>query len=147
MPIISETTATLRFFGDDLDPNEVTLRLGSVPTDAIRKGDARTGKHKPDGSPLIARTGKWVRKVPAQKPGNLELQIDAILSGLTDDLAIWQDLSSRYKGNIFVGFFMAEGNEGYDLSPKTLKLLTDRGLALQLDIYDPPGADEGMSGP
>lgn len=30
---------------------------------------------------------------------------------------------------------MAEANEGYHLSSNTLKLLTDRGLSILLDIY------------
>ncbi|MET3926746.1 hypothetical protein ABIE28_002855 [Devosia sp. 2618] len=60
--------------------------------------------------------------------------------GLTQDLGVWRDLSNRFDGCIFVGFFMVERNEGYNLSPKTLKLLADRELSLLLDIYS--GQDE-----
>lgn len=72
--------------------------------------------------------------------GDLSGQIEEILSGLTQDLDVWRDLSGRFGGSIFVGFFMAAGNEGCDLPPETLKLLTDRGLSLLLDIYS--GQDE-----
>ena len=135
MAIIHETAATLRFWGDELDPHEVTRLLGAAPTRGEFKGQLLVG-HRP----RVARSGKWHLSVKYRQPGDLSGQIEEILSGLTQDLSVWRDLSNRFDGNVFVGFFMAEGNEGYDLSSKTMKLLTDRGLSLLLDIYS--GGDE-----
>jgi hypothetical protein len=128
--VIHETAATLRFFGDELDPHAVTRLMGAAPTSAVSKGQLIVGR-----GPRVARSGRWSLKVNRRQPGDLSGQIEEILSGLTQDLDVWRDLSNRFGGCIFVGFFMAEGNEGYDLSSKTLKLLTDRGLSLLLDIY------------
>ena len=127
--------ATLRFSGDELDPHEVTRLMGVAPTSAVSKGQLIVGR-----GPRLSRSGRWSLKANRRQPGDLSGQIEEILSGLTQDLSVWRDLSNRFDGCVFVGFFMAEGNEGCDLSSKTLKLLTDRGLALLLDIYS--GQDE-----
>ncbi len=135
--VIHETAATLRFWGDELDPQEVTKLLGAAPTRGAFKGQLIVGRR-----PMVARSGKWHLTVNRRQPGNLSGQIEEILSGLTQDLNVWRDLSNRFDGNIFVGFFMAEGNEGYDLPSKTMKLLTDRGLSLLLDIYSGGNEDD-----
>ena len=132
MAVINETAATLRFHGDALDPFEVTKLLGTAPTSGVSKGELIVGR-----GPRVARSGRWSRTVDHRRPGDLSGQIDELLSGLTQDLDIWHELSSRFAGCIFVGFFMVQGNEGYDLSSETLKHLSDRGLALLLDIYGP----------
>lgn len=134
MAEINRTAASLRFFGDDLVPEEITRLLGSHPSDIALKGAPREW---PNGKSTIAKTGKWLRKVPDRVPGDLSGQIRELTTGLTEDLAIWRDLSRRFEGNIFIGLFMANGNEGCDLSPDILSLLSDRGLSLQLDVYGP----------
>src|SRR5690606_30016536 len=105
--------------------HEVTRLMGVAPTSAVSKGQLIDGRR-----PRVARSGLWSLKAKPRQPGDLSGQIEEILSGLTQDLNVWRDLSDRFGGCIFAGFFMAEGNEGYDLSSKTLKLLTDRGLSL-----------------
>lgn len=131
--MVSETAASLRFFGDDLDPDEVTRLLRGSPTHSARKGEITGPRTK-----RVARQGSWRRDAARQMPGNLEMQIREILVGLTTDFSVWQDVSVRFEGNVFVGLFLAEGNEGLGLAPKTLQLLAERGLSLELDIYDRP---------
>lgn len=135
MAAIHETAAALRFWGDELNPHEVTRLMGASPTSAVSRGELIVGR-----GPRAARSGRWSLEVSRRQPGDLRGQIEEVLSGLTQDLDVWRDLSGRFGGSIFVGFFMAEANEGYDLSSETLKLLTDRGLSLLLDIYS--GQDE-----
>lgn len=85
----------------------------------------------------------WTLNADRRQPGDLNHQIEEILSGLTKDLEVWRDLCSRFSGCILAGFFMVGGNEGHDLSPATLKLLADRGLSLSLDIYSGGDEDDG----
>lgn len=85
----------------------------------------------------------WILNADRRQPGDLNRQIEEILSGLTKDLEVWRDLSHRFSGCIFAGFFMIEGNEGHELSPETLQLLADRSLTLSLDIYSGGGEDDG----
>ncbi|WP_449395944.1 DUF6228 family protein [Devosia riboflavina] len=137
MAVIHETAAALRFWGDELDPHEVTRLMGATPTSAVSKGELIAGR-----ASRTARSGRWSLTVNRRQPGDLSGQIADILSGLTQDLDVWRDLSGRFRGCIFVGFFMSEGNEGYDLSSETLKLLTDRGLSVLLDVYSGQNEDD-----
>jgi hypothetical protein len=133
MAAINETTAGLRFFGDDLNPAEISTLLNGDPSKSAKIGDLRD---TPRGA-VVERTGKWIRNAPRETPGNLQKQIAGLLFDLTDDLSVWRSLSARFRADIFVGIFMREGNEGLALQPDTLKLLSDRRLELNLDIYGP----------
>jgi len=137
--IVNETDAALRFFGDDLDPKAITSLLLGDPTYCALKGDLRVSKANRS---VFEKTGKWLRTAPREKPGNLQRQIEVLLADLTSDFTVWRDLSSRFRGDIYVGIFMLGGNEGCDLSAEALKLLADRGLRLGLEIYSPVDDDD-----
>lgn len=59
MSALEETTATLRLFGDTLDPDEVSAVLGAAPSFQARKGDAKASKSE---KARIEKTGKWIFK-------------------------------------------------------------------------------------
>ena len=129
---IGRTVLTLRFFGEDLDPAELTRLLRAEPTQAESKGDARRSGH-------VAKEGSWRLSMEDSVPGDLEDQIRDLFACLTSDLAIWTSLTSLYRGDLFCGLFMQEGNEGLGLEPETLAMIGERGLRLALDIYDSTG--------
>lgn len=133
MAAINETTAGLRFFGDDLDPAKISTLLNGSPSKSAKIGDLRD---TPRGA-VVERTGKWILNAPRERPGSLQKKIAGLLFDLTDDLSVWRSLSAQFQADIFVGIFMREGNEGLTLQPDTLKLLSDRGLELSLEIYGP----------
>lgn len=63
---------------------------------------------------------------------------------LTPNLNVWADLVGRFKVDMFCGVWLDEGNQGTGLSAGTLKMLGERGIKLELDIYyEPPGTDDG----
>lgn len=128
------STATLRFFGDDLDPEEITARLGRSCTRCARKGEVTISKDT--GNQRVEKTGSWLLLVSDQKPENLDLQISEVLTHLTDDLEVWRELTEKYQANVFCGMFMATGNDGLSLSAATLQSLGERGLEIWLDVYD-----------
>jgi len=128
------STATLRLFGDELDPETITSRLGCSYTRCARKGEVTIGKVT--GNERIAKTGSWLLSASDQKPANLDLQIAEILTQLTDDLEVWRELTKKYQANVFCGMFMATGNDGLELSATTLQSLGERGLEIWLDVYD-----------
>lgn len=132
MPEISRTTATLRIFGDDLDPHEVTRLLGAEPTARASKGDVRRAA---SGNTVTARSGSWLLETVAPDAGDLNTQISTLLANVTDDLSVWRELSQRYQCDVFCGLFMGSANEGEELQPRTLAMLGNRGLRLGLDIY------------
>ena len=132
MAAVNRTVATLRFFGDDLRPDEITSRLGRAPTKSQTKGDEWL---RPNGTIRIAKWGSWRLCAADRGPGDLDAQVAELLSGLSDDLAVWADLTNRFRADVFCGLFLEESNEGLSLSPQTLALLGALNLELDLDIY------------
>ena len=133
MGFINHSVAGLRFFGDDLDPDKISTLLGATPTEAYRKGDELVGL---TGRVRIANTDSWRLKAARREPEDLEAQVFELLDRLSQDLEVWGKLSVRYKPDLFCGIFMSSSNDGLTLSPKALLVLGQRGIALDLDIYD-----------
>jgi hypothetical protein len=131
---LDHSLATLRIFGDDLDPEEISSLLGAQPTESWKKGDELRGKVT--GSVRIAKTGMWRIKAMRREPENLVEQIHELLGQLSTDLAVWRTLSERYKLDLFCGIFMRSGNDGLELSAESLSALGERQVFLNLDIYD-----------
>ena len=125
---VGRTRVSLRFGGDDLDPDTLTTRLDCLPTRARRAGETLPSGH-------VVRRGSWHLQSELLVPGNLDAQIINLLALPTSDLAIWNELSRRYRGNLFCGLFLTEGNQGLDFEPETLTAIGARGLVLDLDIY------------
>jgi hypothetical protein len=138
MPKLDRSVAALRFFGDDLDPDEITLLLGAAPTLGARKGGVWL---TPGGREKVAKSGTWVLEAKDHSPGDLDGQVEELLSSLTIDMSVWNDLKRRFSGDIFLGLFLAQSNEGITLSPETLYAVGSRGLILDAAIYAPPLED------
>ncbi len=134
MAQVYRSLASLRIIGEELNPVEITELLGCDASDKYSKGDVRTGKKT--GKKYIYKFGMWSLKASEHKPENLDAQISEILNKLSSDLKIWVKITSQYKVDLFCGVFMEEGNEGMSISPASLKALGDRGILLDLDIYD-----------
>lgn len=126
------SAATVGFYGEDLDPVEITSLLGAKPTvDVVKGGHWKTSM----GAEKLAYTGSWRLKSELSEPGNLERQISDLLASLTADLSVWHDLTNRFRGVMFCGLWLETYNDGLQLSPLTLSSLAERGLLLDLDIY------------
>ena len=138
MAEIAQSSASLRFFGDDLDPAELTKLLAGQPTYAVRKGDLHT--YPPNQPPRVALKGSWRLSSGRDKGDQLDHQIAKILNMLTSDLVVWADLVRRFEPDMFCGVWLDEENQGLALTPTTLQMLGERGIKLELDIYyEPPG--------
>lgn len=125
--------AILRFFGDELVPDEISALLGASPTVSYQKGQELIGSRT--GIKRITKTGSWRLSAADRKPEDLERQIFEILQQLTQDLTIWASLA-RFEPNIYCGLFMGSSNDGTWLSGEALLALGQRGIALGLEIYD-----------
>jgi hypothetical protein len=143
MGAIESSQATLRIFGEDLVPEEITAMLGNAPTVSQRKGQEIIGTKT--GTVRIAKTRNWRLSALRREPEDLEGQIAELLGKVTSDLVVWESLAHCFEIDLFCGLFMGSSNDGVELSPATLLALGQRGISLSLDIYDPivEGSSDG----
>lgn len=134
---VDRVRVSLRVFGDDLDPVEVTTLLGCQPTEARRRGEVIPDPryHR------TARTGCWLLDGADEPSTELEAQVGNLLGRLTDDVVSWRDLSRRFRVDVFCGVFLDSFNRGFALSPKLMRRLADQGIEIGFDIYSAEPAD------
>lgn len=121
-------------FGDELNPDQISARLGASPTDSHRKGDV---KHLRNSEEYVHKTGMWRLNAADCEPEDLDGQVNELLAALTTDLSVWKDLSERNQIDLFRGLVMDESNEGFGLSSSTLTALAVRGIEIDFDVYAP----------
>ena len=133
MARIGKSTVSIRFFGDDLDPAEMTLVLGCEPSTEYRKGDKRTSA----GREYERKYGVWIVAAEDREPESIDEQLSTLFARMTQDLPTWLALAARYEAEVYCGLFMDQTNEGFSLSTATLQALACRGLEIGFDVYSP----------
>ncbi len=134
MGSIDRSTISLRIFGANLDPEELTQLLGCAPSAAARTGDTVP---KPLGGSHVVRQGFWRLEYGESDDTELEGKVEDLLAKLTSDVNAWQQVTRKYKAELFCGLFLNSWNEGFGLSPQVMKKLGDRNLEISFDIYAP----------
>lgn len=132
MAALNKSSATLRIFGDSLNPAEISKLLDCAPTKAQVKGQVRNKNS-------IFRTGGWLLEATDQEPVDLDRQVAELFCRVRKDLATWASLSQEYKIDLCCGIFMDEisTNEDIEISAESMKLLSERGIKLGISIYAP----------
>jgi hypothetical protein len=129
---------TLRIYGEELDPDQISALLGCAPTVAERKGlPVSIG----EGS-RIANRGRWSLTIDSKdcdERDDVEDGVKMLLARMPSDADLWASLTSTFRVDVFCGIFMASSNRGFGISAEVSKLLTDRHLNISFDLYfDPP---------
>lgn len=127
---VDEASVSLRFFGDDLEPERISHLLQCQPSQAFRKGEELPRRHY-----MLAKTGSWILRSPRTAEQDLEQQIAGLLDRLPDDLQVWAQVKKNCRGNLFCGLFLKEWNRGFSLSSELMTRITERHLSLDFDIY------------
>lgn len=136
---VDRIVVSVRVTSDHLDPQEVTRALGVAPTFASRKGELS----KIAGRDVLQGTGTWFFEFAgAPEEWTLDDAIETLLRRLPADLTVWEQLSAKYRLDVFCGVYLTGVNRGMTLSQTLLRQLADRHLELDLDIYcvDPDAA-------
>jgi hypothetical protein len=134
MDNLQRALAALLIFGDDLIPDEVTALLGVSPKLGMKMGEKFLASH---GGEIDSPTGKWILGCDYRSPPNLDEQISQLLSGLPSDAKTWSDLTNRFDCYLSVGAYFNDWTGGITLEPATLKLLVERNLPIDFDMYAP----------
>ena len=131
MAAIGRVRASLRVFGEALDPDEVSALLGRPPSRQHRKGDEVVGK----GGDAVEPTGAWILDSPLSEKVELEEHIEVMFGSLSNDMDEWSSLTDRFSASIQCSLFLDQYNEGFELSPRITQALAERGLVAAFDIY------------
>ncbi len=128
---IDRARVSLRVTGATLIPEEVTRLLGCQATRSYREGDevGTPRRHR------VAKSGMWMLVGDDPETADLEQQIVTLLSRVSVDLAIWHDLATEFSVDILCGVFLDDWNRGFELSPRVMRMLGERGIKLGVDVY------------
>ena len=128
---IDEASVSLRFFGENLVPEDVTRLLRCEPDISRRKGDLlHSGKHQRE-----ATGGAWILEGNLPRTTPVEEQVEALLARVTGNLEVWNQLVTECRADVFCGLFLTDSNRGFSISPRLAKLLSERGVTIDFDIY------------
>lgn len=134
MDNLQRAIVSLLIDGDDLVPAEVTATLGAHPEFGVVKGEAFLATH---GKMIEAQTGKWRLGGDWESPPHLDRQIGDVLAALTNDISAWRKITTRFHCYISISGHFNDWTGGMTLKPDTLKLLADRRLPIDFDLYAP----------
>ncbi len=134
MDSLQRAKVSVSIKGDDLVPSEVTALLGGAPRLAVSRGEVFLASH---GKHINARTGMWLFGGDWESPPHLDRQISDTLFALTDNMSAWREVTSRYQCYLNVGGYFHDWTGGMTLGPSTSKLLAERNLVVDFDLYAP----------
>ncbi len=134
---LQRACVTLRIIGDDLAPDELTALLGVQPEIGVRKHESYVTRHS--GRVRRAETGLWMLGTGYREPPDIDEQITELIGRMSPRLEIWNDLSTKFDCEVSVGVYFKDGSwtGGILLQPHTLRLLGERDLSIDFDMYAP----------
>ena len=130
---IDSSAVSLRFFGEDLEPDHITEVLGCLPSSKHRQGEVIGRKRYR----RVASSGCWILALENNPQPTLEEKINRLLDLTRADIPTWIRLTSQYQTDMFCGVFLDAMNRGFGLSSQTLGRLAERNIAVEFDIYCP----------
>lgn len=131
--LVDETGVCLAIYGPDLDPAEVSARIGCEPTSAHRRGDRR----RPDSKKYDS--GAWFLEERGEAPNGPEQLIRRLMMKLPVDQAVWDALSARFDVQMRIAIHFTGWNKGFDLTSETVAAIGRLHAAVGFDLY---GYDE-----
>jgi hypothetical protein len=127
--LVDESGVGLAIYGRDLDPEDVTTRLGCRPTHAHRRGDTK----RPGGIPF--QSGGWFLEERGRAPDGPEQLIRRLLDRLPTTPSIWKALSEDYDIQLRFGIHFNGWNKGFVLPANLLATLAMMHVSLSFDLY------------
>jgi len=137
--VFEEFSVGLNFYSKTLDRQEITKLLGVEPTKSWNANERHSvGNTK---KTRITDWGKWYLNSKRDKT-DLNIKLKDLLESLTMDLEKWKILTSKYEAWIDVAGYMENWNRGFSLNADIMKMLSDRNLKIEFDIYYDGNEDE-----
>jgi len=124
-----ESGVCVALYGDDLDPDDVTERLGCKPTSSHRRGD-----RKGPQSPPYPR-GAWLLTLRGEIPTAPEQLIRRLLLRLPSDERVWRDLCSRFEIQVRIAVHFTGWNKGFSLPADVAAAVARMQASVVIDLY------------
>jgi len=125
-------TVEIRLYGDQLDPSEISRRMGLEPSSSLNRLAASSlGKSK---RPFWAYNGQGEAGFLSEWQ-SLEAGLTFLARRLAPLRSTVVDLSQAFDGVWWCGHFQSSFDGGPDLSPKLLAEIAGFGLPLFIDNY------------
>jgi hypothetical protein len=129
---IDEARVSLTLYGESLDPDDVSRRLGCAPTRSFRKGETRRPSGR-DGRPMLH--GAWFLTVEGKPPVSVDDLVTNLLERFPKEEQFWNDLRRDYSVQVRVGIHTSGWNRGFDLSSNAVRLVALTGAPIGFDLY------------
>ncbi len=120
-------SATLRIFGDTLDFDEISRRLGLAPTKTHRKGGRAVLGEVPSRD-------MWLYRVPVDCFHHLEAHIDALWAAIKHSKDYLIALKETATVDVFLGYRSDSSTAGVTVSHTCLTMFTELELPFSLSI-------------
>ncbi len=127
--LVDETSVCLCVYGEELNPDAVTTRLGCSPTHSHHRGDRRG----PTSSPYPQ--GAWLLEMRAEAPTGPEQVIRRLLMRLPTDPQVWEALAADYDVELSISISFAGWNRGFELSQEVVAKLSNLRARIGFDLY------------
>ncbi len=121
-------SATLRVFGDTVDRQEISARLGVEPTHWHRKGDRRS----PGAAPWEHDAWNYTAPIPKDRP--LGEHIDALWATIKPKKSYLLALKEVATVDVFLGYRSDSDTAGLDIPHHSLEIFAELQVSLALSI-------------
>jgi hypothetical protein len=129
-----EIVTTIRIFGPEVDPDEVSGLLGLKPTSGHRRSEPHFGR---GGRRYADRAGGlWALDSPLGRDRPLRehlYELRFLLQG--KEIALRELRHRGYDLEVFVGVFEINDTDEISLSPAEMRALTELELGICFDLY------------
>jgi hypothetical protein len=126
---VDESRVTLALYGDDLEPDAVSQRLGCRATQAHKRGD------RPRPKSLPAKCGAWFLSVEGFAPVGPDQLVRLLLERFPQQASFWAELRRDYDVRVLVAIHTDGWNRGFELGAEATRLLALTGAATGFDLY------------
>lgn len=129
-PTCKETYATLRIYGDQLEPDELSRRLGLKPSESQTKG-------RPTEQQGLASVGGWFLSSKRQiESRDVQRHLGWILDQISDREPVLKELQAQgFEMDVFCFWVSAHGHGGPELSHEIMQRPSSLRLKIGFDVY------------
>lgn len=123
---------TLRVFGPNVDPDQVTLLLNLQPTSAFHVGDVM-GRHGLSAT-CRHKSGSWCYSTENVAPGEFSRKLLEFVDKIPIN-ALMPNPAEETNVDLFIGCFGVRDQSAITIDPECLAVIAERKWHLVFDFY------------